>query len=477
MPSGNPPQRTAEDRERARIERERRRQRANGSRSVVPPTEAPLTDPGPVDELDPSTDLVQNGVPEALSGPASFGEPERAAESNQVAAPKPLAEPADSEVLAEPEAPPVLERHAEPGVPPVAEPGVPPVAEPGVPPVAEPGVPPVAEPGVPSIAEPGVPSIAEPEPRPIAVKLPSPAPLPPRIAPPQPLRARRGHRPARIWVIALLGLVFAALVAVLLIVLLGHSHEAPRSHAAPVAVVRVTVPEGETRVQIAHIAAAKGLRGSYLQATRRSALLNPVRYGAPHTTHNLEGFLFPATYEVYAGEPAARLAAEQLAAFRENFGSEQALRAHALHVTPYQLRIVASMVEREALLERDRPRVAAVIYNRLHRDMPLGIDSTIRYALHDYTKPLTEAQLQTSSPYNTRLHTGLPPTPISNPGLASIDAAAHPAHVSYLYYVNGADGCGDLVFSTSEAQFEHNAAAYRESLARHGGRVPKCTKR
>jgi UPF0755 protein len=109
--------------------------------------------------------------------------------------------------------------------------------------------------------------------------------------------------------------------------------------------------------------------------------------------------------------------------------------------------------------------------------MPLGIDSTIRYALHDYSKPLTESQLQIDSPYNTRTHHGLPPTPISNPGLASIDAAAHPAHVSYLYYVNGADGCGELVFSTSEAQFERNAAAYREALAKHGGRVPSCRKR
>ena len=109
--------------------------------------------------------------------------------------------------------------------------------------------------------------------------------------------------------------------------------------------------------------------------------------------------------------------------------------------------------------------------------MPLGIDATIRYALNDFSKPLTEAQLQTNSPYNTRTHRGLPPTPISNPGVASIEAAAHPAHVPYLYYVNGADGCGELVFSTSDAEFEHNAAAYREALTRNGGRVPTCRKR
>jgi UPF0755 protein len=244
-----------------------------------------------------------------------------------------------------------------------------------------------------------------------------------------------------------------------------------------VIVVRVTIPEGETRVQIARIAAANSLTGGYLKAARDSRLLNPVHYGAPSNTPSLEGFLFPATYELRAGAPASRLVDEQLTAFQRNFGPEEIGRAHALGVTPYELLTVASMVEREALLERDRPRVAAVIYNRLRQGMALGIDATIRYALNDYTQPLTEAQLQIDSPYNTRTHHGLPPTPISNPGMASIEAAAHPAHVPYLYYVDGADGCGDLVFSTSFAQFERDAAAYRKALADNGGRVPTCKQR
>ena len=120
---------------------------------------------------------------------------------------------------------------------------------------------------------------------------------------------------------------------------------------------------------------------------------------------------------------------EQLIAFTERFGDEQIRRARELHVTPYQLLIVASMVEREAQLPGDRAKVAAVIYNRLRLHMALGIDATIRYALNDYTQPLTAAQLALDSPYNTRTHLGLPPTPISNPGDAAIDAAAHPAHV------------------------------------------------
>jgi cell division protein YceG involved in septum cleavage len=329
----------------------------------------------------------------------------------------------------------------------------------------------------PAVAAPPVP-IPGPSPEPIPAPAPMPSP-PPRVPAfaGVPATARPGGRrwPARLGVGVLLIAILALLGGVLAFVLLHHKSKS--KPPVPIAVVTVTIPEGETRAQIAAIAADKGLKGSYLKASRRSALLDPGRYGAPRATSSLEGFLFPATYELYAGAPAARLVAEQLAAFHENFGAAQSRRAHALHISPYQLLIVASMIEREALLARDRPRVAAVIYNRLRIGMPLGIDSTLRYALHDFTKPLTEAQLQLDSPYNTRTHHGLPPTPISNPGDAAIAAAAHPAHVPYLYYVNGADGCGELVFSTSSAQFERDAAAYRQAIAAHGGRVPTCHKR
>jgi UPF0755 protein len=270
-------------------------------------------------------------------------------------------------------------------------------------------------------------------------------------------------------------LIVVALAAVAAFLLTGALHRSkPPPSPPPPKIVRITIPEGETRGQVARIAAAEGLMGSYLATARSSPLLDPVRYGAPRATPNLEGFLFPATYELYAGSPVRRLVTEQLQAFEENFGRAEVHRARALHITPYQLLTVASMVEREALLDRDRPRVAAVIYNRLRLGMPLGIDATIRYALNDFSAPLTEAQLQTSSPYNTRTHRGLPPTPISNPGLAAIEAAAHPAHVPYLYYVNGPDGCGDLVFSTSNAEFERNAAAYREAVSHNGGHEPAC---
>jgi UPF0755 protein len=248
-------------------------------------------------------------------------------------------------------------------------------------------------------------------------------------------------------------------------------------------VVKVTIPEGYTRLQVAVLAREDDLTGSYLAASTHASLLDPAHYGAPSDTSDLEGFLFPATYEIVAGVPASRLVEQQLLAFKQRLGAEDVHRAHELGVTPYQLLTVASMVEREAQTAHDRPLIAAVIYNRLREGMPLGIDATIYYAVElqkqvpVYAQELTEAQLHISSPYNTRLHKGLPPTPISNPGSASIEAAAHPAHVPYLYYVAAADGCGEQAFSTTYAQFEHDDAAYQAAVKKNGGHPPTCKRK
>jgi cell division protein YceG involved in septum cleavage len=290
-------------------------------------------------------------------------------------------------------------------------------------------------------------------------------------------REERGHRRIAKRRTAVPLLVLAVVLAALAggVVLLVRHAQRRKTPPAP-AIVKVVFPEGYTRVQMAALAHTDSLRGSYLAASKSSTALRMAHYGAPPSTPSLEGFLFPATYETYAGTPASRLVSEQLAAFGENFGGAEIHRAKVLGVTPYQLLIVASIIEREAAIPHDRPLVAAVIYNRLRLNMTLGVDSTLRYALHDFTHPLTEAELNSNSPYNTRIHKGLPPTPISNPGVAAIKAAARPASVSYLYYVAGADGCGEQVFSTSYAKFEKNAAAYREALSKNGGRVPSCKK-
>jgi UPF0755 protein len=291
-------------------------------------------------------------------------------------------------------------------------------------------------------------------------------------------------RPGRAGVVALavFALLVVALGAVVLVRALRDSTRPPRPTAI-VRVVKVVIPEGENRLQIAEIAKADGLTGSYRKAAERSPQLNPAPYGAPKGTPDLEGFLFPATYDMNAGAPASRLVAEQLAAFQERFGPEEIRRARELHVTPYQLLTVASMVEREAQVPGDRAKIAAVIYNRLRIGMPLGIDATLYYAVEEargiatFTGELTESQLHIDSPYNTRTHRGLPPTPISNPGMASIEAAAHPAHVPYLYYVAGADGCGEQVFSTTDAQFEVDAAAYDAAVKKNGGKPPVCKRK
>jgi uncharacterized YceG family protein len=247
--------------------------------------------------------------------------------------------------------------------------------------------------------------------------------------------------------------------------------------------VKVVIPEGYTRRQIADLVAEDALMGSYLAATKGSSALNASHYGAPAGTRNLEGFLFPATYELTAGTSVKRLVNEQLTAFRQRFTAADRRRAHALGVTPYQLLTVASMVEREAQADHDRPLIAAVIYNRLREGIPLGIDATTYYAVElqkgiaTYSGELTESQLKIDSPYNTRTHKGLPPTPISNPGEASISAAAHPSHVHFLYYVAGADGCGEQAFSDTYAQFQKNVAAYQAAVKRNGGHPPKCKKK
>jgi UPF0755 protein len=128
-------------------------------------------------------------------------------------------------------------------------------------------------------------------------------------------------------------------------------------------------------------------------------------------------------------------------------------------ISPYQAVTVASMVEEEAKVDADRGKIARVIYNRLQRNMPLGIDATIEYVLHKHASELTQSDLQINSPYNTRTNTGLPPTPIAAAGKASLDAALHPTPGKWLYYVVK-DCNGDHAFSDSYSTFLQDKAHY-----------------
>jgi uncharacterized YceG family protein len=240
-------------------------------------------------------------------------------------------------------------------------------------------------------------------------------------------------------------------------------------------VVRLTIPEGLSRREIAPLADRAGVRGNYLEASARGALLPYRRYGLQRAPASLEGFLFPATYELRRGAEAPALVDRQLVALRDNLAGVSLSYAKRKNLTVYDVVTIASMVERETRTAGERPLVAAVIYNRLHARQPLGIDATIRFATGNWTRALTRSDLALNSPYNTRTRAGLPPTPIGNPGLASLKAAAHPARVSYMYFVVKPGTCGEHAFSKTLAQFERDQQRYNAARDAAGGRSPtKC---
>jgi len=156
--------------------------------------------------------------------------------------------------------------------------------------------------------------------------------------------------------------------------------------------------------------------------------------------------------------PVAALVAKQVTDFRREFAAVDLRAANHVNLTAYDVVTIASLVEREAEAPSERRLVASVIYNRLHAHIPLGIDATTRFEFNDWTRALTQSQLRSRSPYNTRIHRGLPPGPIGNPGLASIQAAAHPAHVDYLYYARKKDKRHHF-FTASYSAFEQFLAA------------------
>jgi UPF0755 protein len=216
----------------------------------------------------------------------------------------------------------------------------------------------------------------------------------------------------------------------------------------------VIIPEGYTARQTAALLAQR-IPGFSARRYVDLTLIHPLAFGCPgfHSGDPLEGFLFPATYDVSPAITPRRFIERQLAAFRSNMARVELTHAAVKNLTEYDVVIVGSMIEREIEVPAERPLAGAVIWNRLHLRMPLQIDATVEYALPAYKPVLSMRDLRTVSPYNTYLHAGLPPTPIANPGLASLQAAAHPAGADFLYYVARDDGSGRHFFSASYAQF------------------------
>jgi UPF0755 protein len=246
--------------------------------------------------------------------------------------------------------------------------------------------------------------------------------------------------------------------------------------AAPT--INVTLPEGPSRRELAPRVAQAGVRGSYVKASARSSVLSPRSYGAPKGTKTLEGFLFPDTYELRSRTATAKeLVGMQLRTFKREFAKVDLKRARRKHLSRYDVLVIASMIEREAQVPKDRRLISAVIYNRLQRGIPLGIDATIRYRLNNWSKALRESELNIDSDYNTRRRVGLPPTPIGNPGLTSIQAAADPASAKYIFYVVKPCGNGAHAFSSTDAQFQKDVAAYNRARDKNGGKDPSHCKK
>ncbi len=238
----------------------------------------------------------------------------------------------------------------------------------------------------------------------------------------------------------------------------------PATTEPPPDPLRIVFPEGFTREEMARRITAVNriareerdsttqLRAPrYLRLTERHPL--PGRFAGDRRPRHLEGFLFPATYDFLPETTTKQLVDRQLEAFERAWGQVDLAFARSRNLTAYDVLIIASMIEKETVAPQERPLVASVIYNRLRVGMPLGIDATIRYGLGvPGTQSLRQSHLESDNPYNTRNRLGLPPTPIANPGLASMQAAAHPADTDYLYFVRKPDS-DEHFFTASEDEF------------------------
>ena len=297
-------------------------------------------------------------------------------------------------------------------------------------------------------------------------------------APPPPHRPRPSRRRIavrRVVALALLavGLALAGLLVVLAIGAIrdGGKKPTPTVVIAAPPVLKIIFPEGFTRAQMAErIKAVDGIAQkrrkidphlssvAYLRATASSKI--PAKFAGDRKRRPLEGFLFPSTYDFEPRTTSQQLVNRQLEAFQTNWGKVDLRYAHSKNLTPYDVLIIASMIEKEVIAPEERPLVAAVIYNRLHARMALQIDATTRYGLNvPPTEPLRQSQLNSSNPYNTRTQPGLPPTPIANPGLASMEAAAHPAKVDYLFFVRKPDKIHHF-FTASQREFDNYSNAH-----------------
>jgi len=218
-----------------------------------------------------------------------------------------------------------------------------------------------------------------------------------------------------------------------------------------------TIPEGWTMTQIADYLDRKQLvnRDEFLHWCRDPEFIQSLGLN----TDNLEGYLFPSTYETYYTKDAKELIRLMVKTFDESFSDEMKQRAQSLGMTPHKLLTLAAIVEKETGRPEERPLIAAVFSNRLKLKMPLQSDPTTIYGIKNFNGNLTRRHLETYTPYNTYVIPGLPPGPIANPGRDAILAVLYPAEVDYLYFVSKNNG--SHVFAKTLKEHNRNVKKYQ----------------
>jgi UPF0755 protein len=277
---------------------------------------------------------------------------------------------------------------------------------------------------------------------------------------------RAGSGRTVLWLTLFVAIGVAGVGAALASVLDDSGSEPAAQATVSVPTLQFTVIEGSRREDVAEkLEAETDMSGEeYLRVTRPSRRGARLAGGGP--PRSLEGFLFPATYELYEDATASDLVELQLDTYRQRVAGIDYRPAARKNLTPYDVLIIASLIEREVADPEERPLVGSVIYNRLRAGMILGIDATVQYAIGEWTADLSQADLEIDSPYNTRRYAGLPPGPIASPGEASIRAAADPADTDFLFYVARADGTDRHYFATTQAEHERNIARAERNAAR-----------
>lgn len=221
----------------------------------------------------------------------------------------------------------------------------------------------------------------------------------------------------------------------------------------------VTIPEGLTIAQIADLLEKAGMAGKnkFIGLSADQRLISSLNL----SENTLEGFLFPDTYKFIRNIGEESIIRSMVQRFNEIYNQQFRERERELNLTRTEVITLASLIEKEAKIPKERPLISAVFHNRLKCHMPLQCDSTVIFGIEQFNGNLTKSDLKTPTPYNTYINHGLPPTPISNPGLNSIKAALYPEDVHYLYFVSRNDGTH--YFSSSLSEHDQAVNKYQKN--------------